>query len=362
MNSTNLNIYFLSFVLLLSSTKLLAQDDTKPVFRPDSHAPIGVMGDHTHTKGEFMVSYRFMHMSMEGSRIGTSAISTEEIVSTIPNRFAGMPGQPPTLRIVPLAMDMNMHMFGVMYAPSDWITLMAMLMVVNQDMSHATFQGGTGTAQLGTFVTQATGLGDTRLSALIRVLKKGNHHLHLNAGLSIPTGSITEEDNILTPMDMRPTVRIPYPMQLGSGTFDLLPGFTYTGYAQKLAWGAQMMANLRLGENDEDYSLGNRLDLTAWASYRVANWLSGSFRTAYFTLGEIEGQDSRIMGPVQTANPDFQGGQRIDLSWGINVLGTSGLVKNHRLAFEFGLPVYQDLNGPQMETDYTITLGWQYAF
>ena len=30
--------------------------------RPDSHAPIGVMQDHTHNKGEFMFTYRFMYM------------------------------------------------------------------------------------------------------------------------------------------------------------------------------------------------------------------------------------------------------------------------------------------------------------
>ena len=32
--------------------------------RPDGHAPIGVMGEHTHKAGEWMFSYRYMHMSM----------------------------------------------------------------------------------------------------------------------------------------------------------------------------------------------------------------------------------------------------------------------------------------------------------
>ena len=30
--------------------------------RPDGHAPVSVMGDHTHNKGEWMFSYRFMSM------------------------------------------------------------------------------------------------------------------------------------------------------------------------------------------------------------------------------------------------------------------------------------------------------------
>ena len=36
--------------------------------RPDSHAPIGIMGDHYHKTGEIMLSYRCMHMSMAGNR------------------------------------------------------------------------------------------------------------------------------------------------------------------------------------------------------------------------------------------------------------------------------------------------------
>ena len=32
--------------------------------RADSHAPISVMGDHTHGKGEWMLSYRYMGMGM----------------------------------------------------------------------------------------------------------------------------------------------------------------------------------------------------------------------------------------------------------------------------------------------------------
>ena len=34
--------------------------------RPDGHAPISVMGDHMHEMGEWMVSYRYMSMEMEG--------------------------------------------------------------------------------------------------------------------------------------------------------------------------------------------------------------------------------------------------------------------------------------------------------
>ena len=62
---------------------------------PDAHAPIGVMGDHTHAQGEWMFSYRFMHMSMEDNLVDSSNRSPEEIVSSEANRFANPPMQPP---------------------------------------------------------------------------------------------------------------------------------------------------------------------------------------------------------------------------------------------------------------------------
>jgi hypothetical protein len=37
-------------------------------------------------------------------------------------------------------------------------------------------------------------------------------------------------------------------------------------------------------------------------------------------------------------------------------------LKNHRLAAEVTVPVYQDLNGPQLERDYAFTLGYQFSF
>ena len=63
------------------------------------------------------------------------------------------------------------------------------------------------------------------------------HKLHLNAGLSLPTGDIDEEDDVLAPTGMRPTLRLPYAMQLGTGTWDLLPGLTYNGNHHQWGWG-----------------------------------------------------------------------------------------------------------------------------
>ena len=330
--------------------------------RADSHAPIGVMGDHMHKQGEWMVSYRFMRMDMEDNRDGTDSLSPEEIATTVPNRFFGVAGQPPTLRVVPTEMTTDMHMLGGMYAPTDWLTLMVMGNYIDREMDHITFQGGMGTNILGTFTTKTSGWGDTKAGALIRLYEDQTHHVHFNAGVSLPTGSIKEKDDVLAPNGMRPTLRLPYAMQLGSGTYDLLPGITYSGTHNKWGWGTQYNAVIHLGENSEDYAWGDKHQLSVWGSYLITPAISASLRVTGETEKKIDGIDSMIVAPVQTADPDNYGGERVSTSLGINTVIPSGFLKGHRFSVEATLPVYQDLNGPQMERDKAIMFGWSKAF
>jgi len=323
-----------------------------------THAPIGVMGDHMHKKNEWMFSYRFMHMGMDGNRSGSSSISPEEIVTTVPNRLAGQPMQPPTLRVVPTKMTMDMQMFGAMYAPTDKLTMMVMVNYLKKEMDHITFQGMMGTNRLGKFTTKSEGFGDTKVAGMYSLYNDGKHKVHLNMGISLPTGSLTKKDTVLTPMGMRTKLRLPYGMQLGSGTYDLLPGVTYQMYQGKWNVGAQYMATIRTGENDEDYTLGDEHKITTWVSYAWRHNLSTSLRLAYQDVSNIDGDDPKIAAPVQTADPNNYGKERLDLYAGVNWASKAG----HRLALEVGAPVYQHLDGPQLETDWTLTAGYQYMF
>ena len=328
------------------------------------HAPIGVMADHRHGKGELMVSLRYMHMDMSGNRDGTDSLSPGEIATTVPNPFAGNPGMPPTLRVVPLEMPMKMLMPGVMYGLNDRVTLLAMGMYLENEMEHVTYQGGMGTTRLGRFTTESAGWGDTTVGAIIGLDDGANKHGQVNLGLSLslPTGSIVETGRVLTPMDMQPTLRLPYPMQLGSGTYDLKPSLTARGRSGQWSYGGQVSGTIRLNENDEGYTLGDVYGATAWLAYEARPWISLSGRFKARSAGQVNGRDPQIMAPVQTADPDNHGGETVEALIGMNLAGQSGALKGHRLAFELGLPLYRDLNGPQLETDLTFTIGWQKAF
>jgi len=177
-----------------------------------------------------------------------------------------------------------------------------------------------------------------------------------------PAHLISETDQILTPTGATPSPRLPYPMQLGSGSFDFKPSFTAFDRNGKWSYGGQANANIRLERNSADYAFGDIYEATTWLSYEAQPWISFSGRIKGRTQGSIRGQDALIVAPVQTADPDNQGGDTLEVLGGINLAASKGLLKGHRLAFEFGLPLYRNLNGPQLETDSMFTIGWQKAF
>jgi hypothetical protein len=309
--------------------------------RVDGHAPIGVMADHRHEAGEMMLSLRYMPMEMAGSRIGTTAVDDAEIVASSGQNFL----------VTPTSMRMTMIMAGVMYAPTDRLTLMAMVPYLDNSMAHITRAGGA-------FTAESKGIGDVSVAGLLGLVAEGNHAAHLTLGLSLPTGSIDETG--VNPMSNGMAVQMPYPMQLGSGTIDLRPGITWLGQAPSWSWGAQASATVRTGENDRGWRFGHRADATLWLGAPLARDLSVSVRGAYGAWGDVKGSDTAgSVNPtvVPTARPDLRGGSRIDAGVGVNwyVHRRSGL----RLAAEYLRPVYQDLHGPQLESDWTLVVGLQ---
>jgi len=317
--------------------------------------PAGIMGNHMHKKGEWMLSYNAMRMGMNGNRDGRNNLSPEQISGDVLNTTGSGPA---TMRIVPLKMTMDMHMLGAMYAPTDWLTLMAMGNYVDKDMTHATYMMGNPDREIGRFKTHSEGFGDTKLGGLFSLYQGENRSLIAKAGVSLPTGNITEDGIILNPMGVRQRIRLPYAMQLGSGTYDFEPALTYTGHAGKIEYGAQYNATIRIGDNDEGYTLGDKHGLTSWLGYGWSDRLGTTLRLSAEREADIDGRDLQIAGPVPTADPDNYGGKRIEAGFGLNFEIARGSV----LTSEFTAPLYQDLNGPQMKRDYALTLGYQLRF
>lgn len=318
--------------LLLVASLLLPVSATAEHNHPTGpDAPIGIMGNHIHPEGEWMMSYSIKQMQMDGNRTDTDRVSTP---------LAGY-------MVSPLSMDMTMHMLGVMTGYSENITLMAMLPITSISMDHIVNANGM------PFTTEASGMGDLKLSALINTAE----NWITGVGLNLPTGSIEEKD--VTPMSSGVAVQLPYPMQLGSGSVDLLAGITYTNNNQKNSWGTQAEATVRLNDNDRDYRLGNRFAISSWYSFGINEKNSTSVRIKIEDWGNISGADADLNPMmVPTAETDLRAGTRADILLGYNYQ----LSKHYLIGLEIGAPIYQKLDGPQLETDLSMQLGVQYAF
>lgn len=300
-------------------------------YRPDSHGPIGVMGEHTHLKGEIMYSVRAMRMSMDGLQQGSDSLSLSEYFAE------GYMG-------APTSMTMDMLMFGVMYGVSDDLTVMAMVPYVSKSMDTRNMAGTS------TKTVSSSGVGDVAVSALLSVKKSRNVRAHLNFGVSLPAGSISETGDTLMGNDRR----LAYPMQLGSGTTDFMPGFTIVQQDAWFVYGFQTKGVIHLGLNREGYRLGDRLDVTSWVSRLLSDHWSVSMRGTFTTAQAIYGQDDNLNASMMaTADPDNFGGRSVDLGLGVNFDGDS------RFAAEVGFPIYQDLTGIQMDPEWRATVGWQ---
>jgi hypothetical protein len=304
------------------------------------------MGNHTHDKGEFMFTYRYMRMFMNENRDGTDNVSDNRVLQD----FA----------VTPTEMTTQMHMFGAMYGLTDTVTLMAMFPYIMKSMEHKNRAGVK-------FKTNASGIGDIKLFSLWRMYafetpSIGAHRFHLNTGVSLPSGDINPRDN--TPLGNNSL--LPYPMRLGSGTVDLLPGLTYTGVKNDVSWGFQAMGTVRLGHNQQGYKEGDNYDLNGWGSYRWADWISTSARVNWKQWFNIKDKDGQLatnlpngVPIVPTAETDLRGGKRLDLLGGFNILFPEFMGLENNLSVEAGAPVYQDLDGPQLKQAYSFWAGWQ---
>lgn len=301
---------------------------------PDAHAPIGVMGDHIHKKGSWMLSSRAMTMEMNQNFSGSNSIT-------------GSAGY----MLEASKMTMDMYMLGAMYGITDKLTLMGMTSYKQNKMDMIRVMDGS------VVKMKASGMGDSSLSALYQVYNEtkgeGKANAHVGLGFWFPTGDIDKKNGMGRDHSM--------PMQLGSGTYDITPSVTYNHFINDLwSWGAQAKGTFHTGTNDAGYTLGDSLNLTTWVARNLNSNFSVSGRVNFNAWSGIDGVQTNgmfVVNPMLAAptDPSNSGGMRTDLYLGVNYLHDSGI----RLATELGKTVHQDLQGVQLGNDWSLNLGVQ---
>lgn len=326
--------------LLLCASHLSAQTiEPQPIVatgqRPDQHGPAGVMGDHVHDKGVFMVGVEWVHSDAGGpNQSGTETIDDSAIAAR---------GFSSRTR----SMQMDMAMLHLMYAPNDSVTLMVMPMWMRMEMTmvgigsgmdHGMGHGGHHMLAPGETMTHTTqGFGDTEAGALIALSRRPQLSAIAGLSVSIPTGRVdrTNEDGTF----------VHYGMQSGSGTWDLIPSFTLKGTGQTLSWGAQARYRFRTeNENESGFRFGDMFTTQAWAALPLSRSVSVSARVSYTDQGPVEGHYNAAHNHASPSDRQANyGGQTIDGGLGAN-LAFGG---RWRLGVEANAPLYQDLNGVQ---------------
>ncbi|MGV3665575.1 MAG: copper chaperone PCu(A)C [Leptospira bouyouniensis] len=339
--------------------------------RADMIGPAGIMNPHIHEKGKWMIDYRYMGMKMWGLQSGTkgqsdlgtlyfpytdptvsmptgSLITSSPIGITIPilsqNKYNYMS--------VPTDMVMEMNMASVMTSITDKWMIMFMVPVIKNRMTMLSSNFDRAPMSSG-------GIGDVSFSTAYRLIKTEHQNFFTGMGISLPTGSIDERDN----MPMMGKQKVPYNMQPGTGTYNLLPQLSYDGKFNRFTWGILSQANLRIGKNDNNYRFGNRYEVSGWISYLLFDSMSFSIRVAKQRFLNIQGLDATLDPKMDPQNDPYrQGGMRSDMFIGVNFLITKGMLAGIRFGIEYGKPFHQNLNGPQLATREIVNAFLSYSF
>jgi hypothetical protein len=192
-----------------------------------------------------------------------------------------------------------------------------------------------------------SGFGDVTLFSKVQVLQKDRPgettRLTLLGRVKLPTGEHHARDpdgNFLA-----------RPLQVGTGSFDISGGAVLTNLKQR--WGVNADLLYTATTEDESFRFGNALRYDLALAFRVAPKVYEAYPSPQLNLflefnGETQ-ERNRLRGDSLADS----GGTTIFVSPGIQYMfGRTLLIES-----SVQLPVVENLNGDQLETDTTFTLG-----
>ena len=303
----------------------------KYMMRPDYVFPAGVKGGKNMMSKKIMFGYKFGTMDMDCCGTGTSDAS---------NNFIQAAGY----TMAPIDMSMDMHMFSAMYAVNNKFSVMAMLPYIEKEMEMEMLTG----MMAGRYnTTSSRGVGDLSIAGLYKISDKSNFKL----ALSIPTGEFDEKDHNLSGT----LVTLPYPMQLGSGTYDIALGYSYHNILDDWSYGFQLNALKRIDYNSEGWKYGDRREVSAWVAKPVSKLVSLSFGLDIEHQENINGKSANRNNMTPTWSEYNHSYLRVSSNVGLNYKIPK---LKSRIGIQCGTPIYNDANGIQMEPEFKCNLGF----
>jgi len=318
-------------------------------------APVIDDGDRHGEEGEkWHLSYSFQLSHHEGYYQDSDKLDSSALLW---NPKEGPRGSEEFLAITP-EITQDVHALSLGYELDGSNTLTAIVPWIHQTTEHKTIIPG-----FTEFSIDTKNLGDINL-LWDRVFHRSlDSHWLSTLGISMPTGSIDETG----PTPQGPGSAVPYTMQTGSGTWDIPFSLTYVKQGGGYRWGLGGKGLYRVGENDNGYTLGNRLGGSLWALMTDLQHVEPGLKLNWEWQDRIDGADRHLPRPdsegrypTPVVDPSRYGGHRIDLGVFARVFFDAR--RRYHGDLEFSKPIYQDLNGPQVATRYRlgIRLGMEF--
>src|SRR6187399_1862411 len=279
--------------LLLAPTA----DEPQAACHPGDHTPAGVMDTQCPKDSSWVFELTTTYTRFDGLLVGSERIDTGQTLAL-------------GYQQVPESMDVSTTMLGFMYSPSSMFTLSASVPWIENSMQMRTNLGES-------FTMDSSGIGDAAAGADVVVWQLDEQRVSCGLSLSAPTGSITETGG----MPGAPATKLEYPMQLGSGTWDVTGRADYRTRNDPYTYGVGLAGTTRSGHNSEGYALGDCFSATAWGAQEWSASWSSSVRVTAARRSNVRGADPDLDPALSPTNDRaLQGGQRVDGALGVNWL------------------------------------------
>lgn len=304
----------------------------------------------------WLLSYEFRYLNVGQYQAGSTRLTFDDV------QF--LPGNTRTnsnFPIVPTFIKQKVHALSVGREITNEWSLSVSVPFVKQDTQHISF-----IADFEEFEIESSAVGDIMLLGQYRFHRAASSHASFGFGVSLPVGSIDEFGD--TPRDGVGTLeRLPYSMQIGSGTYDFLAALKFEHDVGKWAFGVNGSATLRTGTNNNGYRLGNNFGVELTSRFKGWSRIRPGLNINVRTTQAIHGGDSSLLVAnsafpfgASITDPANYGGEKAQI--GGNVRLCSEDVCNLSLNVKASIPIYQNLNGIQPRERFSLTSSISYRF
>lgn len=307
-----------------------------PIGRLDTVFPAGLERTQIADVGRFSFGVRASRTEWEGNRDSRTNLSTQQIFD-----------QGFTIAGTDL-LERRLEVDAVYGLNRHW-TLFATLPFIERELTYE--QLGTGSSS-----TSNSGLGDIILGGRYTDTNTKKELLQYSIGLEIPTGDYDERGNYAGEVN----THLPFPLQIGTGSFRLQPGASYVRAFKGWSLGLRGEGRIHLDRNSDNWAVGDSFQANVWAATAFTDHISGNVGLQAEWRGDYHGDAPELdftRSPLE--DESRQGGSLLEIIVGLGADLSGSYASANRIDLEIGFPVDEWLSGPGLSRETSFLVSWK---